>query len=161
MFTTLLLSLLTILPIDKDHTEYASMAEINSFYDDKGKLVFDQIIFRDQHYHVRDWFLLPNRPVDKTPEQIKEWEGKEGLPYIPPYVGWTTLTFRKVDNKTLIWFTEKGGDTYRVIVETVVRTHSQHDPELLDREFVPKENRSKLRVFFKDLSPPIPPIAQQ
>ncbi len=97
--------------------------EINHFFDEHGKLVFDQVLFYDwsasqSRYHVRAWRLL------KTPAQIPQRDWQRG-----DYVA--------------RWF---DADALREIRATTVReSWTQYDPELTEREFLPKERRQELR----------------
>lgn len=98
------------------------LMEVNHFYDEKGKLVFNQIIYFDwsEHhgrYMVRDWKLL------KTSAQlpIKDW---------------------KTDEYVAVWY---DGDLLRLVRCPFVReSWTQYDPELVEREFLPKEHRALL-----------------
>ena len=97
--------------------------EINHFFDEHGKLVFDQLLFYDwsasqSRYHVRAWRLL------KSPAQIPQRDWQRG-----DYVS--------------RWF---DGDSLREIRATTVReSWTQYDPELTEREHLPKERRKELR----------------
>lgn len=98
------------------------LIEINHFHDEQGRLVFDQVIFYDwsplhSRYLVRAWRLL------KTPAQVpaKDWNQSEFV---------------------AIWH---DGDTLRKVSAKVLReTWTQHDPELVAREYLPKEKRREL-----------------
>lgn len=98
------------------------LIEVNHFYDEHGKLVFDQIIFYDwsaesSRYQVRAWRLL------KTDSQL-------------PKRNWKRREFVSV------WH---DGDTLRQVRAAAVRqTWTQYDPELMDREHLPKERRREL-----------------
>ncbi len=99
------------------------LIEINHFHDEQGRLVFDQVIFYDwspmhSRYLVRAWRLL------KTKSQIpvKDWEPTERF--------------------NAIWH---DGDTLRKVSARVLKeTWTQHDPELVAREYLPKEKRREL-----------------
>jgi len=102
--------------------ERVDLIEINHFYDEHGKRVFDQIIFYDwcpveSRYQVRAWRLL------KSPYQLpqRRWEQRD---YIASW---------------------HDGDVYRqIIAKTVRETWTQYDPELVEREYLPKEKRREL-----------------
>jgi hypothetical protein len=99
------------------------LMEINHFHDEKGNLVFDQIIFYDWspyhgRYQVRDWRLL------KTAAQL-------------PQRDWRQRGF------VAVWH---DGDVLRKVRSDAVReSWTQYDPELTEREFLPKESRRELR----------------
>lgn len=98
------------------------LMEVNHFYDERGKLVFNQIIYYDWsdercRYMVRDWKLL------KTSSQV-------------PVKDWQT------DEYVAVWF---DGDLLRVVrCPLLHETWTQYDPELVEREFLPKDRRALL-----------------
>lgn len=104
--------------------ESVDLLEINHFYDERGRLVFDQSIFYDWtadkgHYRVLAWRLV------KHPAQIpqRDWSGG----------GWLS-----------VW---QDGEVLRhVRAQSVRETWTQFDPELVEREYLPKENRRELRM---------------
>ena len=99
--------------------------EVNHFYDDQGRLVFDQVIYYNwcpvrNRYQVRDWRLL------KTPTQVPLRDWRDG-----GYVSeWED-------------FKQRNG-LRRVKSKSVRETWTQHDPELVEREFLPQEKREEL-----------------
>ena len=95
--------------------------EINHFYDEQGRLVFDQEIFcrwfdTDCRFHVCDWRLL------KTTDQ---W------PYKTRWGGYRA-----------IWM--DGPIMRRVDCNILRETWTQDDHELLEREKLPSDERRKL-----------------
>lgn len=124
---TLFMSLLTLIgfddpsqqPVFRDRVD---LMEVNHFYDERGKLVFNQIIYYDWsdercRYMVRDWKLL------KTSTQV-------------PLKDWTT------DEYVAVWY---DGDLLRVVrCPLLHETWTQYDPELVEREFLPKDRRALL-----------------
>lgn len=103
-------------------SDRVDMMEVNHFYDEKGKLVFNQIIFfdwsaPDSRYMVRDWKLV------KSKSQMPVKDTRTG-----DYV--------------IVWY---DGDLLRVVRCPLIReTWTQHDPELIEREYLPKERRAML-----------------
>lgn len=98
------------------------LIEVNRFYDENGKLVFDQVIFWDWkpiegEYHVAAWRLL---------------KSEEQKPYRSPVCDcWET-----------VWH---DGDVLRRVRAPYVReTWTQFDPELANREMLKKEFRRDL-----------------
>jgi len=91
--------------------------ELNSFFDGDGRLVFDQAIFRDHDGSVIAWRLV------KLPSQIPVRDWANGG-YVATWID--------------------GEDLRRVRCESVQRTFTQYDPELLEREILPKEQRGEL-----------------
>lgn len=104
-------------------TDRVDVIEINHFYDEHGKLVFDQVLYfewspSESRYNVRAWRLL------KSPAQLPQRDWERG-----DYVA-----------------TFYDGDALREIRATSVReTWTQYDPELAEREHLPKERRRELR----------------
>jgi hypothetical protein len=110
-------------PVEDMACDRVDVIEVNHFYDEKGSLVFDQIIFYDwspahSRYQVRDWKLL------KTPAQI-------------PHRNWRRREF------VAVW--HDGEVLRRVRAKTICESWTQHDPELTERDFLPKEKRRELR----------------
>lgn len=122
--TSLLLTAVFCLhPIDDVAHDEVDLIEVNHFYDEQGRLVFDQVIFYDwssqeSRFHVRAWRLL------KSPAQI-------------PRRNWTCGDF------LTIW--HDGEVLRKVRSKGIHETWTQYDPELLEREYLPKEKRRELR----------------
>lgn len=122
----LVLLLLSIIPRDAGVLrETVDVVEQNSFYDEHCRLVFEQNIYRvwsnkSEHHEVRGWRLL------KT----------DSMRFIrDPDTGYYVA----------IWM---DGEAMRcVYAKSVVPSWSMEDPELLDREFLPKEKRQELRSY--------------
>jgi hypothetical protein len=120
---SLVLLLLSVLPRDSVVRESVDLIEVNHFYDEQARLVFDQVIFMDwshgdARYMVRAWRLI------KSPDQvpIRDWSGG----------GYTAL-----------W---QDGEVLRKVHSPAIReTWLQHDPELVEREYLPKEARRELK----------------
>ena len=120
-----------IAPLDDVPYESVDLIEVNHFYDEQGRLVFDQVIFydwapRDSRYMVRAWRLV------KSPSQLPKQDFREG-------------------GYTAVWH---DGDILRhVRAESKRETWTQYDPELVEREFLPKERRKELSVKVTKSSP--------
>lgn len=104
------------------------LIEINHFYDEHGRLVFDQEIFwewswKDERHNVRAWRLI------KVPEMI-------------PSRDWSTGGYRA------LWM--DGSDMREVKSDFIRETWEQFDVELLEREFLPKEKRRELKAAKMD-----------
>lgn len=118
-----LVSVVTLNPPENVVADRVDLIEINHFYDEHGRLVFDQIIFydwspADSHYHVRAWRLL------KSPAQL-------------PARDWSQGDF------STVWH---DGDVLRKVRSEAIReSWTQYDPELIEREFLPKDQRRELR----------------
>ncbi|MCA9154400.1 MAG: hypothetical protein R3C99_08655 [Pirellulaceae bacterium] len=116
------LAAICLTPVDDVAYDRVDMVEVNHFYDEHGRPVFDQVIFYDwcpvqSRYNVRAWRLL------KTPAQV-------------PYRS------RQQDGFVAVWY---DGDTLRKVKANAMReSWTQHDPELVEREYLPKEQRREL-----------------
>jgi hypothetical protein len=104
--------------------ESCDLIEVNHFHDEQGRLVFDQVIFYDwraaeNRYAIRAWRLV------KNPSQLPQRDWKLG--------GYAS-----------VW--HDGGVLRRVSAPVLRETSTQYDPEALDREFIPKENRRELSI---------------
>jgi len=105
-------------------SEGVDLVEVNHFYDENGKLVFDQVIFYDwcpeqSRFNVRAWRLL---------KQASQF----------PRKNWTRESYDS------IW---RDGDVIRrVTAKSFRETWTQYDPELVERAALPKEKRRELRL---------------
>lgn len=119
----LLLILAALLPTEDVVRERVDLIETNHFYDDQGRLVFDQLLFYEWSNEDARHQLLAWRMV-KNSNQIPEYSHG-----------------RKVWSATF-----KDGDVLRRIDAGYTReTITQYDPELSEREHLPKEKRRELR----------------
>ena len=104
-------------------SEQVDLVEVNHFYDDQGRHVFDQVIFYDWadghgRHMVRAWRLV------KNPAQL-------------PQRNWTDGTY------TALWY---DNDVLRKVRAKAMReSWTQYDPELIERETLPKEKRTELK----------------
>ncbi|MHB0959837.1 MAG: hypothetical protein ACYC6N_14190 [Pirellulaceae bacterium] len=115
-------------PSSEVQSDKVDLIEINHCYDEKGSLVFDQLLFYDwcplkSHYDLRDWRLL------KSPLQVPRRSQETG--------GFVTL-----------W--REGTLLRKVHAETIRESWTQYDPEIFERRFLPKEQR---RPFSKIVAP--------
>jgi hypothetical protein len=118
----LILLLFSIVPAELTAEDRVDVAELNHFYDENGRLVFEQVIFYRwcwdyERYQVYDWRLVKNPTF--LPQ--RDWE-------LGGYVcRWDDGEFRRTVR----------ADSFR-------ETWTQYDPELAEREFLPKEQRMGL-----------------
>lgn len=118
-----ILALLSIVHRSVTVTDAVDLIERNHFYDDECRLVFEQVIFydwseKDGRYQVRAWRLI------KDPSHI-------------PVRDYQTGGYRAT------WI---DGDILRCIYsKSYQETFTQHDPELIERQFLEKERRKPLR----------------
>lgn len=121
---TLWLSLaaLGIIPRDPVVVDRCDVVELNHFYDDNGRLVFDQLIYWDwsdeaDRYQVRAWRLLKSD-------------------FQRPARDWQRGGFKAV------WF---DGERLRVVRHlSFCETWTQFDPELIERQMLSTEDRREL-----------------
>lgn len=117
--------LFSIIPREEIARDCCDVIEHNRFYDEQGRLVFAQLIFMDWvpqcgRYQVRAWKLLKG---DKpTPE--RDWRQ-----------GGYTATW--VDDESV----------RRIRSDSIRDSWTQFDPELLERDVLPKERRLGLRIL--------------
>lgn len=102
--------------------DVVDLIEVNHFYDEHGRLVFDQVIFYDWcgaqcRYQVRAWRLL------KKPSQV-------------PHRNFATGEYET------IW--HDGDVLRRVRGKSFRESWTQYDPELREREHLPKDRRREL-----------------
>lgn len=93
------------------------------FYDENGKLVFDQLIAW-KNDNVQDWVLIPKRDDEKE--------------FVIPFLigGYAGHYYIYVHNRN--------GRVYKTYYHFIVDTYTQYDPELAERNILPKENRSMI-----------------
>ena len=119
--TTLLLLFATI-PLPGVAREQCDLIEVNHFYDEHGRLVFDQVIFWDWsaddcRYNVRAWRLV------KCSSQLPQRSGS---------------------GYDMTW---QDGDLFRrVWSKQFSETWTQYDREICEREIFPKERRKELAM---------------
>lgn len=123
MLPAVLFLVVAIVPQPLVAREQVDLAEVNHFYDEHGRLVFEQTIFydwseADARYMVRAWRLI------KNPAQI-------------PVRDWINGGY------SALW---QDGETMRHVTAAQFReSWTQYDPELFEREFLPKERRRELK----------------
>ena len=136
-----------IAPREDVARESVDLIELNHFFDEHGRLVFDQVIFYDWsspdgRYNVRAWRLV------KNPAQL-------------PQRDWATGGY------SAVW--QDGEQLRHVQSRSIRETWTQYDPELVEREYLPKERRKELRTVKAERrasptarsqlsSPPEPPV---
>lgn len=117
----LLLLLTACLPINSSIVEdRVDVIEVNHFYDEEGRLVFDQIIFWE-------WC-----PVTKR-HQVVAWR------LLKKYSAWPERRGREWQS---MWI--DGELLRRVIAPSIRETWTQYDPELEERKLLRKEHRREL-----------------
>lgn len=131
----LLLAVAAILPDQTALRERCDLLEVNHFYDDRGRLVFDQVLFYDWspddgRYQLRAWRVLHQR------NDWPQYQHSRGL----WEVRLTESSWAYIGDK------QESVSIHRVITAPACReSWTQYDPELTEREFLPKEKRRELR----------------
>lgn len=137
--------------------ERVDIVETNHFFDYEGRLVFTQRIFyrwdnRACRYQVQAWRLVKDS-VDPRPnvnELRAQWQAVECIKK-----EWARMPFMAVYRSPTepYWDHERGcwvtawldGEVFRVVTSQSVReSHTQFDPEIAEREYLPKERRREL-----------------
>jgi len=119
---TVALSLVGLDPVENLVHERVDLIELNHCYDESGKHIFDQLIFYDWSPTSRVYQVLAWRLV-KRPSHVPQHDAKR-------------------DDFVLTW---QDGPIFRRVRATTFReTWTQHDPELVARANLPKENRRGL-----------------
>ncbi|MEX1040061.1 MAG: hypothetical protein WDZ51_05500 [Pirellulaceae bacterium] len=133
----MLLPLLGAQPQSPAVQDRVDLLEINHYHDAQGRLVFDQVIFyewsaRDARFHVTAWRLL------KSPWQL-------------PRRRWSDGMYESTWND--------GDVTRHVVAEVVRETWTQYDPEMVEREYLPREYRRGLSRKISKLTPELSSVA--
>lgn len=122
-----------ILPTTEPLRERCDRIELNHFYDSNARLVFDQLLFYEWshdagRHQLRAWRMVKGGEASK--KRVSQ------SPMIPRY-----------DHARRCWACEwHDSDIHRrVEAQAFIETWTQYDPELADREFLPKEHRRELR----------------
>lgn len=118
----LLLTLFTTITQDDITVDNFDKAEINHFYDDQGRHVFDQVLWSDwvgNDHRIEAWRLVKS-------------------PNVYPKLNRETGKYESIfhDNDLL----------RKVIAKSLVESWTQYDPELVGRESWPKEKRRDLQI---------------
>lgn len=118
MIPIVLLVTVSIIPFQTTVMDRCDVVEVNHFYDDQGKHVFDQVIWYDFNrkacrFEVRDWRLV------KEQRQVP------------------------INGRSLFW---DGLVLRDVRARTTCETWTQYDPELTERGYLSKDHRKGLSL---------------
>ena len=106
----------------RDHVD---LIELNHFYDENGRLVFDQFIFWNFDYKNSEYVIVAWR-LRKNPK-------------------WHCLRDYRTNRYTTTFSDFKNRDVMRTITSYCYReSWTQYDPELVNREVLPQEQRRGL-----------------
>lgn len=111
---------LATLPGAEPVIDRVDLVEVNHFFDENGKRVFDQLLFYDRcgvDFEIRAWRLMKS----DSQRPLRDWGGRKWV-----------ATFHD-------------GDLLREVHSPLFReTWTQYDPELEARDKLPKEKRRGL-----------------
>lgn len=118
-----IIALLLIVPFTPTIEDRCDVAELNHFYDENGRLIFDQVIYYKWSSHTERHEVIAWRLV-KHESQIpaRDWEG-----------GGYVAVF------------SDGDISRRVRSDSFRESWTQYDPELAEREYLDKAKRCELR----------------
>jgi hypothetical protein len=130
------IALLTIAAINPQPgilRERVDLVEVSHFYDSENRLVFDQLLFWDWSHEAGRHQLIAWRMIKPNTSDKQS----VGQPLMLP----------RYSHAHGEWICEwLDGDVQRRVSATNAReTWTQFDPELEDREWLPKEKRKELR----------------
>jgi hypothetical protein len=119
--------------------EHVDIIHLNHFYDDNGNLVFDQVIFKrwdSERPQVVDWRLIR----DGVPMPVGEWIAKVGT-----WEGvWPSVEPSSYGHLYRCYWMDGTQGLREVTATSLEEDWTQYDPELVERELLPKEKRSGL-----------------
>ncbi len=130
--------------------DIVDVIEVNHVVGPRGALVLDQVIFwrwvsRESHYRVVAWRHL--RGVrEYAPKQVEV--PPDGWKPLPQWNGGHATPIRRRDRGgwwVSQWKDEKDRCWREVAAPMFRETWTLHDPEIDDREFLPKDQRKGLR----------------
>jgi hypothetical protein len=117
-------------PLEANPRDQVDVIEINHFHDEQGRLVFEQLIFyewseKSARFQVRAWRLI------KSDSQR-------------PRFDFNTREY------VTTWY---DGDLIREVrAPNLVETWTQHDPEVVERNYLAKEKRKELTTAKQKIS---------
>lgn len=123
MTTLLLLFALCSIHEDDAIVDHVDRVEVNHFYDDQARLVFRQLIFwdwnaEDSRFDVVAWRLLKGQTEPRQTMRGVDWEWRDF---------------------------KRPGHLRRVVAPIFLRTWTQYDPEVANRDELPEAERRGLR----------------
>lgn len=123
--------------------DHVDTVEINHFYDDQGCHVFDQALYYDWNKwqgrnDLRDWRLIKDGRAALTEDEKKAVPPKE-----PQWIGSPMVPVKQPNGLyKAVWM--DGYILREVVCNTIYESWTQYDPELAEREILPKEQRRGL-----------------
>ncbi len=120
-------------PAEQMVVDRVDLIEVNHYYDEHGRHVFDQTIYYDWcpqqcRYNVRAWRLL------KSASQL-------------PHRDWKTNEY------VAVW--HDGSVLRKVRADQFRESWTQYDPELVEQDYLPKDQRRDLQKPMTALLPPV------
>lgn len=161
--------------------ERFDLVETNHFYDDKESIVFVQLVFREydpdlDRFKIQAWRMMKtHEQIKLNTKQLEEFQkfvnskddfGLEIQGILPRNnslkPAYNHYTPTKDGDDYIFHFVD--GDYHRKIRTRIIKTtYTTYDPELIDREFWPKESRKELMKppSIKKKVIPLPPPPPQ
>jgi hypothetical protein len=118
---TLILAAFASSPVDPVVIDRVDLIEINHYYDD-GRHVLDQSIFYDWNSYDKRF-------------QIRDWRPLKGVAQVPHF------DWQRAEYVARWW---DGGVMREVRAKNFRETWTRHDPEFVERNFLPKKSRKLL-----------------
>lgn len=155
---TIALLTLATWPVQAEPTRHHfDVVEVNHYFNEKGQLVFTQRAFYvwdwpSGEHLVQAWRLVKDE-YDPRPDAMAlkaEWDARQSelkphlrLPFQDQYSSRTSHVFDHALGRWVV--TWHDGELLRVATaESLRETFTTHDPELANRELLPKERRTEL-----------------
>lgn len=124
MIPTTILAAFLLMPVELTAEDRVSVVEVNNFFDEHGRLVFIQTIF---------WDWSP----DHDAHRVRAWRLVKHHDQLPFYN-------HGRDRWEAVWL---DGEVMRRVTAGAYReSWTQYDPELAEREYLPKEKRRELSM---------------
>jgi len=148
------------IPLDNVAVDRVDVTEINHFYNEKGGVVLDQVIYWNYNelyhdYEVVAWRMIKDGREELTAEELKQREKTQMViqtlpdgtviktPVVPRFIG-SYLVPVKI-KEGLYKATWLDDDTMRTVYSKSVReTWTQYDPELVNRNVLKQKYRKGL-----------------
>lgn len=137
-----------------DLDDHVDSIEYNHFYDQHGRFIFDQLLYRSKYSGKKELFIREWRLAKLTTVNQESREFWEAQTQVPHHLRKPDLEFQHKSSLPLkingIYYSsfpenDAHGAIYRRITADVyVETHTLYDPELMERDILPKEKRMPL-----------------
>ena len=137
--------------------DHVDVVEVNHFYDNAGKIVFDQLIYYNYSkrlgYVVVAWKILEGAREKVTPEEHKKRTIKAPVingvkqTYNPRWIGHSAIPTRQHSRGLYLATWHDGHVLRRITCCSTRETWTQIDPEATNKKVLPQEQRKGLREW--------------